>query len=138
MVDEFESCLLLNTIMAARAMTRRYDEKLRDVGISVIQFSVLMVIRNHPGASITSMAQQIAMERSTLSRNLDHLTREGLVRSSGTSGRAGRTFELTKRGEEVLALVIPLWRKAQEDFRAQFGEERRRVLLAGLRQLTSG
>ena len=65
-------CSPTNTRMAARAITRRADRKLRVFGITAAQFSILGSLLNHSGRSVTEMAAATdgvfrTMQRSKLS-----------------------------------------------------------------------
>ncbi len=117
MDDEFDQCLVLNTRMAARAVTRRYDRVLRPFGITAAQFTILNAINSRPDRSVTEMAQSIAMERSTLSRNVDLLARKGLVQRCEASKGNGRLCTLTEAGSSLIVALVPLWRQAQSEVR---------------------
>jgi DNA-binding MarR family transcriptional regulator len=117
MRDEFAQCLVLNTRMAARAVTRRYDQKLRPFGVTAAQFSILSSVARRPDRSVTEMAQSIAMERSTLSRNMDLLERKKLVRCQEADKGNGRLCSLTEEGRVLLDKLLPEWRKMQDEMR---------------------
>ena len=65
--------------MAARAVTRAYDETLRPTGLRASQLSVLVAVGTGEAPSIAALAQVLGMDRSTLTRNLGPLETEGLV-----------------------------------------------------------
>lgn len=131
-------CLLLNTVMAARAMTRRYDERLKPYGVSVIQFSVLMVLRAGRDEPVSRMAERVAMDRTTLLRNLELLVRRGLVRTEPALKGNGRRFLLSGKGAALVEELVPHWRSAQAEVRALLGEDDSDRVLAALKQLTAG
>lgn len=136
MKDDFDRCMVLNTRMAARAVTRRVDRKLRPYGITGAQFTILGSLRNHPGRSVTEMADAIAMDRTTLSRNLDLLERKGLVSASAASHGNGRIGAVTDAGSKVIDEVVPEWRKAQAELRDLLSDPDFDTIIAGLRQLS--
>jgi len=131
-------CLLLNTVMAARAMTRRYDERLKPYGVSVIQFSVLMVLRAGRDEPVSRMAERVAMDRTTLLRNLELLVRRGLVRTEPALKGNGRRCLLSGKGAALVEELVPHWRSAQAEVRALLGEDDSERVLAALKQLTAG
>src|SRR5262245_17482686 len=93
-----ESCACLRTITAARAVTRVYDEALRPAGLRATQLSVLVAAAAEGAMSITALAKFMGMDRSTLTRNLRPLEKEGLI-ALGTEGwHRSRTLEITKAG----------------------------------------
>ena len=133
--DNFDLCMVLNTRMAARAITRRADRKLKALGTSAAQFSILGALQNHPGRSVTEMAEAIAMDRTTLSRNLDLLERKGLVAATAAARGNGRIGAVTPAGRKVIDDVRPEWRKLQTELRATLTGPDFDTVLAGLRQL---
>ncbi len=117
MPDDFTQCMVSNSRMAARAITRRYDAYVRPHGVTATQLSLLGAIRMLPGSTVSALADKRGFERTTLTRNLDRLEQMGLA-ASAAKGRA-RVPELTPRGETLLDELLPLWRKAQEDLRTE-------------------
>ena len=111
MADDFTLCMVSNSRMAARAITRRYDAYLRPYGMTATQLSLMGGIRQLPGSTVSQLAEARGFERTTLTRNLDKLEQMGLVASSA-AGR-GRVPALTKKGDALIEKLLPLWRKAQ-------------------------
>jgi len=138
MTTDFKNCLTLTMVMAARALTRRYDEKLRSFGVSVAQFSVLVTVKNSKSQTVTQMAGGIAMDRTTLLRNLELLVRRELVRSFPAQNRNGRVFELTEKGAALLEELVPEWRKAQAEIAELLSGQDTDALLDSLRILIRG
>lgn len=136
--DDFSSCLLLNTVQAARALQRRYDQRLKPLGVTVVQFSIMVMIRNNPGRSIHGLAERIATDRSTLTRNIDLLVRDGLVvKESAEKGNA-KICRLTKAGDDLLDRLIPLWREAQREMQELLKDRDPQAYLTTLRLLARG
>lgn len=136
--DDFSRCPLLNTVMTARALTRRYDSRLRPLGVTLVQFSVLMVIRRNPDCAINMLARKVAMDRSTLTRNIDLLVRDGLVvKLPGGKGNA-KTCRLTAAGDRLLDRLMPCWQAAREEIQGLFGEADPDAYLEVLQRLAKG
>ncbi len=87
--------------------------------------------------TIGRLAERLVMDRTTLTRDLKPLEREGLVEIVQGEDRRTRTVTLTKRGREALARALPLWKKAQARIVEDLGEERLRSLLADLSHTVS-
>jgi len=117
------SCACFNLRRAARAVTQMYDEILRPVGIRSSQLMLLAGVGVEQPASIQALAEVQGMDRTTLSRNLAPLERDGLVRSKPGKDRRVREVELTEEGEELLARAMPLWQEAQDRLGKILGEE---------------
>lgn len=139
MDEDFADCLLLNTIMAARAMTRRYDAQLRRFGVSVVQFSVLMLLRRDQEEPVSRMAERIAMDRTTLIRNLEMLMRKNLVSAAPASKGHGRAFKLTPAGSALAEELVPHWRATQLEVRGLLGPDKQSdILISALKAMTAG
>jgi len=83
--------------------------------------------------TISVLAADLVMDRTTLGRNLQPLEREGLVADvKGREDRRSREIRLTEAGVERLRAAVEGWLKAQAGFEGVFGQQRSaelRVLL---------
>ena len=130
-----ENCVCHRTRMAARAVTRLYDDTLRSAGLRATQLAVLVAVGGDNVVSITALAKFMGMDRSTLTRNLTPLERDGLIRVGNEGWRRSRTVEITKKGRSRLREALPLWEKAQETLRRKLGLRRWAVIRADLDDL---
>ena len=121
MTDDFSMCMVSNSRMAARAITRRYDAYARKFGITATQFSLLGVIVAAGPQTVTDLAEARGFERTTLTRNLDRLEKMGLIQSRAAEHGNGRICSLTVKGEELVQQLLPYWRKAQSEIREALG-----------------
>ena len=120
---EFCNCLALR--QAARHVTQFYDQFLAGAGLRTTQFSILARLRRLGPMTISALAADLVMDRTTLGRNLQPLEREGLVAVvKGRTDRRSREVRLTDTGAERLRTAIEGWAKAQAGFEAVFGEQR--------------
>jgi len=117
------SCACHKVRMAARAVTRAYDDALRPVGLRATQLAVLVAIAVEGAMSITALAKFMIMDRSTLTRNLRPLEEEGLVAVGLEGWRRSRTVEVTEKGRSRLSEALPLWKQAQQTLRRKLGEQ---------------
>ena len=130
-----ENCLCHRTRMASRAVTRLYDDILRPVGLRATQLVVLVAVGSGEAVSITSLAKIMGMDRSTLTRNLAPLEREGLIRVGNEGWRRSRTIEITKKGGARLREASSLWEGAQNALRQKLGMRKWAVIRADLDDL---
>ncbi|MBV8094465.1 MAG: winged helix-turn-helix transcriptional regulator [Acetobacteraceae bacterium] len=107
---------------AARLITNSYDETLRPVGLRATQLAVLIAIGTDGAMSITALAQLLGMDRTTLSRNLGPLEKEGLVAIGVEGWRRSRTLEITNKGRARVQQAFPLWKRAQDALREKLGD----------------
>jgi DNA-binding MarR family transcriptional regulator len=122
-LDDFDQCMVFNTRMAARAVTRRYDSYLREHGITATQLSLLGGLRTVPGATVSEIAEARGFDRTTLTRNLDRLEASGLVSSTHAPRGNGRIVHITPRGEALIEELLPLWRRAQAELSAEISRD---------------
>lgn len=119
--DIYRDCVCLGVRRAARAVSRRYDEVLRPVGITSGQFSLLSALFGEDGLPLGSLADRMGMDRTTLNRNLKPLAEEGLVDSRAGDDARQRLLALTPAGATRLEAALPLWREAQRDSQTRLG-----------------
>ena len=116
-----DKCICTSLRQAARASTALYDKALAPSGLKVTMFRLLRRIESHPNASISSLAELVGLDRSTLGRNLKVLERQGLLAlPSGKDARA-RRVALTPAGKTALARAVPLWAQAQTEMKVLLG-----------------
>jgi DNA-binding MarR family transcriptional regulator len=105
-----DHCLCLASQRAARALSRRFDESFRTLGITSGQFSLLNVLNRPAPPSIGSVADLLVMDRTSLTANLKPLEREGLVTvEPDSSDRRVKRLILTVAGKQALARAMPIW-----------------------------
>src|SRR5271155_3608340 len=94
-----DTCLCLHVQRAARALARRFDDALRPVGLTNGQFSLLMSLNRPVPAGLGSVANLLAMDRTTLTAALKPLERRGLVEiATDPVDRRSRLLTLTDEG----------------------------------------
>ena len=110
-------------------MTQIYDGALAPSGLKTTQFTLLVTSRLMGASTINELAEEMAMDRTTLSRNLKPLVREGLlIVRPGEDGRA-RLVRIAPAGERALGEAYTLWAQAQRMVVDVLGEERHEALL---------
>lgn len=110
-----DTCLCLHTQRAARAIARRFDEALRPVDLRNGQFSLLISLNRPEPPTLGSVAQLLAMDRTTLTANLKPLERRGLLTvTPDAEDRRARRLTLTDDGLALLEQAIPIWISTHE------------------------
>lgn len=117
-------CACFNLRKASRSLTSFYDEQLRELGITTPQFTILMMIEELGESRITPLADELVVDRTTLTRNLDRLKEEGLVQSRpGKEDARTTVISLTDEGAEILERAYPKWKEVQKEVVDGLGEE---------------
>ena len=102
------SCICYQTRMTAHAVTRTYNRALAPLGLEVTQFNILAALASVTTNSVTALSEALALDRTTMTRNLKRLEAAGLVTVSSGPGRAVKP-ELTRMGANLLCAAIPVW-----------------------------
>ena len=106
-------------------MTRAYEKALRPVGLKATQFTILVAIsRVDLAVPIGTLAKALSMDRTTLTRNLRPLEKQGLLEILPEGYRRARGMVLTRKGRKVLERAIPLWREVQTATVNRIGDDR--------------
>lgn len=128
-------CICTHLRRAARGVSRHYDEALEGFGINVAQFSLLRHLQRLDQPSISTLAEAMGLDRSTLGRNLRVLEAEGLVALAEGSDLRNRLVLLSEQGRACLLAATPAWERAQATLVANLGEGQRDELVRLLEQL---
>lgn len=107
---------------ASLAITKLYDEYLRPAGLTVSQYSMMQNIHKLEPVSVSDLAAQTQLDRTTMVRNLHPLEKQGFVLDVSRPGARNRQLTLSKHGEEKLRFAESLWVQAQEHVKASLGE----------------
>jgi DNA-binding MarR family transcriptional regulator len=111
-----DTCLCFAVRRAARALSRRFDEAFKPLDITNGQFSLMMSLNRPEAPTMTSVADLLAMDRTTLTAALKPLERRGLVEAHpDTKDRRSRRLSLTDEGRALLAEALPIWRAAHAE-----------------------
>ena len=101
---------------STRQVTQFYDDALRRSGLRITQFTLLASVAELGTTSQLPLAERMGMDRTTLTRNLALLERDGLLETKqGRGDRRERIVSLTKAGRRALAKAMPLWETAQAE-----------------------
>jgi DNA-binding MarR family transcriptional regulator len=112
-------CLCLRVQRASRAIGRQFDDAFRAVGLNNWQFSLLMNLNRPSPLTVTRLAEELAMDRTTTTKNLKPLERRGLVevRRDDQDARVKRVI-LTEAGRALLTEAVQHWTVAQQKIEA--------------------
>jgi DNA-binding MarR family transcriptional regulator len=115
-------CASLNFRRTARAVTKLFDLAF-DAGTRSTQFTILVGVAKTQPTSISALSEMLLIDRTTLSRSLRLLQKEGLLTISARAEMRQRFLSLTRKGVRELARAVPQWRKMQQRFVSEIGTE---------------
>jgi DNA-binding MarR family transcriptional regulator len=132
-----DNCLCLHVQRAARALARRFDAALRSAGLTQGQFSLLTSLNRAEPPTIGSVANLLALDRTTLTANLKPLERRGLVKVAvDPRDKRSRRLILTAAGRASLAAAAPIWKREHARVERLLQTASPDVLRAGLREVS--
>lgn len=112
---QVRDCLCLHARRTARLLTQFYDDALRPSGLRITQFLLLSAIQQAQPVSHQALADILGMDRTTLTRNLALLERDGLaVIVKGTHDKRENYIRLTSAGQNAVQRAMPQWEQAQQ------------------------
>jgi DNA-binding MarR family transcriptional regulator len=110
-----------------------YDDALRPTGLRGTQFTVLVSLAVVETTTVTGAAASMGVDRTSLTRALQPLERDGLIESApGDDGRE-RVLSLTDAGRERVDEAIGYWEQAQERVTGSLGHRRWKDLVTNVR-----
>lgn len=135
---DMQRCVSSNLRRASRAITQCYNHWLRPSGLLITQFSLLGSLLQLGEQPMTTLAEEILMDRTTLSRNVQPLERQGWVTvRPDEADRRVQIVAITPAGKDVFMAAIPLWQAAQAQVAEQLGAGNVTRLLEQLQELNT-
>jgi DNA-binding MarR family transcriptional regulator len=118
-----DDCIAYRVRALNRVITNLYDAVLKPFGITVNQTTILAMLTLVGEARPGRIGQELHMEKSTVSRNLERMRKNGWIEvAAGDSGTA-RVVTVTPAGRRLLADLYPEWEKAQAAAARLLGDE---------------
>ena len=133
-----DSCNCFAIRSAARHVSQFYDRHLAPSGLRTTQFSILMKLKRLGPLTINRLAEDMAMDRTTLGRNILPLERDGLIRiEAAANDRRAKELHLTAAGAKRHQAALKAWAEAQGRFEETFGPQRAAQLRTMLRAVVA-
>ncbi len=133
-------CTCTTVRHAAQTLTEVYDRMLAPSGLKITQYMLLQsILSGGTEKSITGLAQQVGMDRSTIGRNLRVLERDGFVALDVGNDRREHVVGVTEKGRQAVACALPFWQKAQSMIAHALGQDQLdalKTLLSRLEEVT--
>ena len=111
--DAARDCDIDMVIRAIVAVAKRTRSELRNLhpDIGYVDYTLLYVLGENPDLRAVDLAEIVAIDKSTASRQLAGLERRGLLRREPDPDRPrSRRLTLTDRAREILAAADAQWR----------------------------
>ena len=115
------ACAAYQFRRTSRAVARLYDTAIARSGLRSTQFAILTAIAKLQPIAMSRVGEILVIDPATMTRSVQLLEKEGLVRIAPRGVRRQRLLTLTSKAEKALAVAVPLWREAQERFLSSLG-----------------
>jgi DNA-binding MarR family transcriptional regulator len=114
-------CTCFRVRGAARRVTQIYSKHLASTGLKISQFSLLGFVTAQGPVSIGRLSDLLATDRTTLTRNLGPLLKDGLVERAQSGDKRRRELVATPAGRALFKRALPLWAAAEQEVRDAMG-----------------
>jgi DNA-binding MarR family transcriptional regulator len=114
-------CTCFRVRSAARRVTQLYSRHLAPSGLKISQFSLLGLVCAEGPVAVGRLAELLATDRTTLTRNLRPLLKEGLIEQAPVADKRRRELVATAAGRARFKLAVPLWAQAEDAVRTALG-----------------
>jgi DNA-binding MarR family transcriptional regulator len=135
--DATKACVCGNLRKASRSITQFYDKLLAPSGITITQLALLRTISIGNSSTISKLSKDMYMDRTTLTRNLDLLKKQDLIKIESSSDKRKRIVTMTNRGKAQMTKALPLWERAQGTIIEKFGKGNWREINTGLNEISN-
>jgi DNA-binding MarR family transcriptional regulator len=122
------SCIGVRVRKLNRVVSGLYDEALRPLGLKGSQLNLLVVAAKLGVARPSAVCEILALDPSTLSRNLDRMVARGWLEVVPDPDGRAQPFRLTDAGRDLLGRAGAAWEAAQARAADLLGDDGVRLL----------
>jgi len=130
-----QDCVSYRLRRAARLAAKYYDAALKPINLRNTQFTLLAALSLLEDTSIGNLSEELAIDGTTLTRNLDVLVRRGLVKDQPDEDGRVRNIRLTQVGQDTYDQALLLWEAAQNSIVEKLGGPQWQTMIGQLRDI---
>jgi len=132
----FDRCLYFNVNALARAVNKQWAEAFEQYNLSPAHGYMLRAVLSNPGISQKSLAVELKLEKSTITRFVDALQKKGLVVRKKSSKEDARELSIyaTKKAKKLHADLEALGDNLYQTMISKIGEKELKFLVSKLRE----
>ena len=117
-------CCCFNLRKVMRAVTQFFDRYLEGIEIRSTQFTLLVALSSLNAKTLTEIAENLVMVRTTLTRNLKPLEKMELITTIEPLDKRSKAYILTEKGKDLVNKAVPLWEEAQNSIVHSLGDDK--------------
>ena len=118
-----DECIAYRIRLLNRVITNIYDRALRPLGLKVNQVNILTMLSLTDQASSADIARVLMMEKSTVSRTVDRMKKNGWINVEEHDDGPSQAITVTAQGRELMAAAHVQWKKSQKQVTELLGDE---------------
>jgi DNA-binding MarR family transcriptional regulator len=115
-----EHCIGNKLRRLSRIVDGHYRSNLKDFNITENQMTLLFLMHSMGSIDQGVLGKKLVLERSSISRNINVLNRNGYV---GKSSDYRPQVFLTQKGNDLVKQLIPLWENTMDTIISEIGDE---------------
>lgn len=108
-------CVCATMRQCSRALTQLYDAALRPVGLTAMQFQLLLTLQKAGPVTVKALAVALTIDQTTLTRSLALLEKNKWIVAHPQPDRRLRAFALSRSGTALLERALPIWTGVQQE-----------------------
>lgn len=131
------ACAAQTLRRAARLISRKYEDGLRQVNLTASQFSILQALIFTKSMPFKMISNTLGLEQTTLSRLLRTLEKRNLIRieADQNDGRS-RVIFATEEGQALFQKAKRIWRPINDEHLSRITSDDWNTVKAALKALT--
>lgn len=128
-------CFCINLRRAAGVLSDFYDKSLSKAQLTTSQFSLMKSLSRIQPCTVTALADEMGLERTTLVRTIKPLADRGLIHNLAPAKSRNKLLSLTEDGDALMEYAASLWEESQGAVKAYMGAEQIETLMQLLARL---
>ena len=116
---DFQLCIGSRLRRLSRIADGHFRSKLSEFDITENQMTILFVLSKMGKVEQGKIGQALVLERSTVSRNIKLLEKQNYIKRTSAYRPE---IELSKKGNELVQNLIPLWEETMDELISKLGE----------------
>lgn len=135
-MPHYDDCIIFLLAKAYQKAHSNLKKRLKDYGLTPIQFLVLEAVRDNQGISARELGKKLTLDSATLSGVLDRLNDKGwIVKQSAKEDRRSLEIHLGKREKQARLPAVEIRDHANDDIMKNLSDSERALLKRLLRDL---
>jgi len=119
----FERCLFFNSNGLVRKLNRIWDEAYKEVGLSAPHAYMLRMVVAEPNLMQKEIAEELQLEKSTITRFTDILIEKGLIVRQSTEDGRQNSLVATTKGNKLATKLNKIGDGLYKKMKSQLGDK---------------